>query len=157
MIVRSATLHDLPRIMELEILSYKNPWNERMMHDEIAVNSHAHVMVLEHQDVIIGYSCFWIIDDEAMLNKLTVDPLLRGRGLGRLLLKDTIQRIHSANALRITLEVRVTNTVAQMTYKAQGFVAIGNRKKYYDDGEDAIVMLLQLREGEPYEEVYCRN
>lgn len=155
--IRPATLNDLPRLMDLEVSSYANPWNDRMMHDEITKNTHAHVMVLEHTEVIIGYSCFWIIDDEAMLNKLTIDKVLRGRGLGELLLNDTINRIKSANAQRITLEVRVSNVIAQKTYEKAGFQPIGKRKKYYDDGEDAVVMLLTLREGEPYEEVYCRD
>lgn len=155
--IRPATLDDLPALMALEIDSYQNPWNERMMRGEITDNPHAHVSVMDYDGLLIGYACFWIIDDEAMLNKLTISRPLRGKKLGRLLLKDTIERIQSANCSRITLEVRVSNLVAQNVYLQAGFERIGVRKKYYDDGEDAQVMLLQLREGEPYEEVYCRD
>ena len=155
--IRPAELADLPALMALEIDSYQHPWNESMMKNELNDNPHAHVTVMDYEGIIIGYACFWIIDDEAMLNKLTITRLLRGRQLGQLLLNDTIERMRSAGCIRVTLEVRVSNTVAQAVYQKAGFQMIGIRKKYYDDGEDAQVMLLQLQESEPYEEVYCGN
>ncbi len=155
--IRPATLDDLPALMAIEQDAYKNPWNERMMRGEVSENSHAHVTVMDYNNVVIGYACFWIIDDEAMLNKLTITRPLQGKKLGQLLLQDTIDRVKSANCQRITLEVRVSNVTAQAVYLKAGFERIGIRKKYYDDGEDAQVMLLQLREGEAYEEVYCRD
>jgi len=155
--IRPATVEDIPALVAIEQDTYKNPWNERMMRGEVSENSHAHVTVMDYNGIIIGYACFWIIDDEAMLNKLTISKPLQGKKLGQLLLQDTINRIRSANCQRITLEVRVSNLTAQAVYQKASFERIGIRKKYYDDGEDAQVMLLQLREGEAYEEVYCRD
>lgn len=155
--IRPATLDDLPSLMAIEQDAYKSPWNERMMRGEVSENTHAHVTVMDYNGIIIGYACFWIIEDEGMLNKLTISRPLQGKKLGQLLLQDTIDRIRSANCQRITLEVRVSNVTAHAVYRKAGFEPIGIRKKYYDDGEDAQVMLLQLREGEAYEEVYCRD
>ena len=41
----------------------------------------------------------------------------------------------------LTLEVRVSNEVAQALYRSFGFAPAGARKAYYaDNGEDALVM-----------------
>jgi ribosomal-protein-alanine N-acetyltransferase len=45
----------------------------------------------------------------------------------------------------VTLEVRVSNIGAQKLYESVGFTSQGLRKGYYsDDGEDALIMALQL-------------
>ena len=47
----------------------------------------------------------------------------------------------------MTLEVRVSNIVAQNLYKKYGFKMGGIRKEYYSDNkEDAIIMWNQLKE-----------
>ncbi|MEW6228666.1 MAG: GNAT family N-acetyltransferase, partial [Bacillota bacterium] len=47
----------------------------------------------------------------------------------------------SRGAKRITLEVRVSNLVAQKLYEKLGFVSVGIRPGYYhDNGEDAVIM-----------------
>ena len=44
-------------------------------------------------------------------------------------------------AKRLTLEVRVSNSVAQELYRKYTFKEEGVRKRYYsDDGEDALIM-----------------
>ena len=41
----------------------------------------------------------------------------------------------------MTLEVRISNTVAQNLYTSMGFEVAGRRKKYYTDtGEDGLIM-----------------
>jgi ribosomal-protein-alanine N-acetyltransferase len=45
------------------------------------------------------------------------------------------------------LEVRVTNQPALNLYKKRGFLIVGLCKHYYPDGEDAILMTLDLDEG----------
>ena len=52
----------------------------------------------------------------------------------------------------IYLEVRTSNIRAAKLYKNRGFRVIGSRRSYYQAGdgrEDAIVMRLVLREGQP--------
>lgn len=44
-------------------------------------------------------------------------------------------------AAEITLEVRVSNTVAQNLYRKYMFIVVGERKRYYrDNDEDALIM-----------------
>jgi len=44
----------------------------------------------------------------------------------------------------VLLEVRRTNRPAIRLYRSLGFSAIGVRRRYYSDGEDAIEMMLVL-------------
>ena len=57
---------------------------------------------------------------------------------------DAISRIKSAECENITLEVRVSNVVAINLYKSVGFNIVATRKKYYENGEDAYLMLKEL-------------
>ena len=47
--------------------------------------------------------------------------------------------LHHADSM--TLEVRISNTVAQNLYASLGFEVAGRRKRYYmDTGEDGLIM-----------------
>ena len=62
------------------------------------------------------------------------------------------------NARWLTLEVRVSNTVAQNLYKKYTFKEMGVRRRYYsDDGEDALVMWTDALDSEPFIEALARN
>ena len=43
----------------------------------------------------------------------------------------------------VTLEVRVSNEPAIALYRSFGFEEAGIRKRYYGDGEDALIMWLR--------------
>jgi ribosomal-protein-alanine N-acetyltransferase len=65
----------------------------------------------------------------------------RGHGVGELLLNTLIDHAYELQAQTITLEVRVSNTVAQKLYLKYGFQPAGTRPRYYtDNGEDALIM-----------------
>lgn len=156
--IRPATMEDLPFLLAIEQMAYKEPWTESMMRHEIEDQDHAHVVVLTSDDHIIGYLCFWLIDEMAMINKITVVPPLQGKKLGSLLLTDGLERFKKAGVQVVTLEVRVSNSRAQNLYLRHGFRILGTRKKYYGDGEDAYVMEYRFPEGDAaYEEHYISH
>lgn len=79
--------------------------------------------------------------DEAHLTTIAIKQTYRRLGLGELLLGYSIDRAIEFNARVVTLEVRVSNTVAQKLYEKYGFINAGVRKGYYtDNGEDGIIM-----------------
>ncbi|MYD29817.1 MAG: ribosomal-protein-alanine N-acetyltransferase, partial [Dehalococcoidia bacterium] len=47
----------------------------------------------------------------------------------------------------VTLEVRVSNGAARALYGGCGFEEVGERLRYYADGEDAVIMTLALAAG----------
>lgn len=90
---------------------------------------------------IAGYAGLWLMADEAHITTIAVRPDLRGRGLGELLLCALADVARNIPARWLTLEVRVSNTVAQNLYRKYGFMEHGLRRYYYsDNSEDAIIM-----------------
>ncbi|MGB9751574.1 ribosomal protein S18-alanine N-acetyltransferase [Roseiflexus castenholzii] len=90
---------------------------------------------------IVGYGGVWLSVDEGHITTIAVAPAYRGRGLGELLLNGLIDQALDLNADVLTLEVRVSNIVAQQLYLKYGFRPAGTRPRYYtDNGEDALIM-----------------
>ncbi|MFC1984212.1 ribosomal protein S18-alanine N-acetyltransferase [Chloroflexota bacterium] len=90
---------------------------------------------------ITGFTGFWIMAGEAHITSIAVREIRRRQGIGELLLISVIDLANRLNAHVVTLEVRVSNTVAQSLYYKYGFTQTGLRRNYYiEDREDAVIM-----------------
>lgn len=90
---------------------------------------------------LVGYGGLWLSVDEGHITTIAVAPEYRGRGIGELLLNGLIDQGLALNADMLTLEVRVSNVVAQQLYLKYGFRPAGTRPRYYtDNSEDALIM-----------------
>src|SRR5262249_44556640 len=90
---------------------------------------------------IVGYGGLWLMVDEAHVTSVAVHPPFRGRGLGELLMLALFDVSVRLGAHWVTLEVRVSNSVARSLYQKLGFKEAGIRARYYtDNNEDAVVM-----------------
>lgn len=142
---RSMKLDDIPTICEIEKESFPTPWTEGAFQNEITNNHFAHYLVMEAAGEIAGYAGMWLIMDEAHITNIAVRPHFRGRKLGTRLMMQMQASALFLGAERMTLEVRVSNTVAQSLYAKMGFTPAGLRKGYYtDNGEDAVIMWAEL-------------
>jgi [ribosomal protein S18]-alanine N-acetyltransferase len=142
---RMMRLADIPTICEIEIESFSSPWSEAAFVNELTQNHFAHYVVMEHEERIIGYGGMWIIIDEAHVTNIAVRAAYRGRKLGERLLAELAMKAYRLGAQRMTLEVRVSNIVAQRLYEKFGFRGVGVRRGYYsDNNEDALIMWADL-------------
>ena len=92
-------------------------------------------------EFIAGYVATSYMTDEAHVTGIAVRGSHRGKGLGELLLMSSIELAMRRNSRVVTLEVRVSNHVAQSLYNKYGFNQAGLRKGYYTDNhEDAYIM-----------------
>ncbi len=90
---------------------------------------------------IYAYAGLWLMVDEAHITTIAVRPEMRGNGLGELALCGLIDTALEVGARIMTLEVRISNTVAQNLYLKYGFKQSGLRRRYYsDNNEDALIM-----------------
>jgi ribosomal-protein-alanine N-acetyltransferase len=108
-----------------------------------------------HLASIIGFAGLWLMLDEAHITTIATHPDYRGRGLGELLLCSMTKIAYDIGAQRITLEVRVSNTVAQNLYRKYGFMVVGTRRRYYsDNNEDAYIMTTENINSQSYRAHY---
>jgi ribosomal-protein-alanine N-acetyltransferase len=75
---------------------------------------------------------------------IAVDPNLRKRGIGRMLLTAILKRVRRHDAQSIRLMVRSNNPGAAKFYRSHGFLPVGLVRNYYEDGGTAIRMRLKL-------------
>jgi ribosomal-protein-alanine N-acetyltransferase len=107
---------------------------------------------------IVGYAGLWLMTDEAHITTIAVDPDFQGNGIGELLVVALIDRARQIGARWLTLEVRVSNDVAQRLYEKYTFKEMGIRRRYYsDNGEDALVMWTDPVDSETFLNTLARN
>ena len=93
---------------------------------------------------------------DADIEGIVVDKEFRNKGYAIELLDFAQTELKNQGIEKIFLEVRKSNLPAKSLYLKKGYKEISVRKKYYSDGEDAIVMLKEEGE-EHYEQVYYGN
>ncbi len=147
-VMKQATLLDLPEIMKLETASFANDaWPEETFRSELGANHTFYILALEG-DELVGYAGLSKLpgSDQADIQTIAVREDKRGLGIGRLLMNSLTQQATDLDAKEIFLEVRADNSIAQKLYKLFGFKQIGTRKKYYQpDGVDAFIMKTDLK------------
>lgn len=144
---RMMELDDIDEVVAVDKQSFPNPWSKTTFYQEIMYNDHALYLLMLHDGKIVGYSGMWLIADEAHITNIAILPEYRGKKLGEALLQKTIELARSYDAIVMTLEVRVSNHIAQNLYEKLGFQIGGLRKRYYtDNNEDAYVMWVRFDE-----------
>ena len=108
---------------------------------EKIIDEFSKTLVAYHNGLLIGYINYWIIYDQATINKICILTNKEKLGYGSLLLKETLKRIDEALCVSTTLEVRVSNEKAIRLYTKHDFNTILTKPHYYDDGEDAYYMI----------------
>jgi ribosomal-protein-alanine N-acetyltransferase len=163
-VVELMQIADLRQVMAIEQVSFPTPWPVSAYRHELTQNDLSTYLVLRQRGAeaeaswprragrrlslaarralpVLGYGGFWMIVDEAHISTLAVHSGWRGRGLGELLLVALIEAAVLRGAAEATLEVRVSNVVAQGLYRKHCFAQVGRRKGYYSDNrEDALIM-----------------
>ena len=140
-LVEPMTRADIPAVHEIERLSFRTPWPAYAFEHELEGNRLARYIVARAGPTIVGFAGVWLMVDEAHITTFGVHPDWRRQGIGRRLLLGVVDVALEMRAVRLTLEVRVSNDNAQRLYRAFGFEVVGRRRAYYtDDGEDALVM-----------------
>jgi ribosomal protein S18 acetylase RimI-like enzyme len=142
--IQPASLRDLGSLRRLEQACFESDaWP---LLDLIAVLSWPDVIKLKavENGAMIGFvagdprpseSATWIAT-------IGVDPRYQRRGIGRALLHACEEK---AKLPRMKLTVRMSNQGAISLYEKEGYHSIDIWKRYYNDGEDGLVMEKRLR------------
>jgi [ribosomal protein S18]-alanine N-acetyltransferase len=155
--LRSLRPSDIEAVMAIEKNAFPSPWQPSSFHYEVTENRVANYQALtvrlgDQPARLVGYAGYWLLVDEAHISTIATHPEWRGRGLGELLLLNLLVMAYEEPAQLATLEVRRNNTVAQGLYEKYGFEVVGERRRYYQDKEDALIMTVQ-----PLDQVYRQS
>ncbi|MBN1579517.1 MAG: ribosomal protein S18-alanine N-acetyltransferase [Anaerolineae bacterium] len=149
---------DLEQVIKIEQVAFSAPWPASAYRYELTKNDLSTYLVLRQrhpppmppkqhffrrkpQPSILAYGGFWVMVDEAHISTIATLPEWRGHGLGEMILVAMIDAAILRKAILVTLEVRVSNEVAQNLYHKYHFAVVGRRKGYYhDNNEDALIM-----------------
>ncbi len=146
--VRAMELQDIPRVREIDLVSFSLPWPERSFRFEITENPASRLWVVEArlpdgQTLVVGMIVMWLVLDEAHIGTFAIHPEYRRQGIGQKLLADSLLQAHELGVRQCYLEVRRSNVAAQQLYQRFGFEVVSVRNRYYrDNGEDALMMTL---------------
>jgi ribosomal-protein-alanine N-acetyltransferase len=159
---RPMALADIPRVHEIDMLSFSMPWSERSYLFELTENDASLILVAEASRLgmeveLVGMIVIWVILDEAHVATIATHPGFRGQGIGQQLLARGLMAAYERGARLSYLEVRRGNLVAQTMYRRFGYQVVGERPGYYQDNhEDALLMTLHQLQPEELQQVVNR-
>ncbi len=134
---------DLSYILEIENVSFPNPWREMTFRGEIYNQpiSFPFVIVYKPHKKVIGYIVFWQIKERMQINNIAIHPDYRRMGIAEAVLQQVLSEVRMGGTKFITLEVRPSNIAARTLYNKLGFDVMGIKENYYHDPpEPALVM-----------------
>jgi len=134
---------DLPYVIEIENISYPNPWQLSSFKGEIENRpiSNPYVIIYRPLEKVIGYIIYWHLRDEVQISNIAISPDYRQLGVGERVLRKVLLELRHKNVEFVFLEVRPSNLAARCLYEKLGLTILGLRKGYYrSPPEDAIVM-----------------
>ena len=136
-------LKDVDRIVALQQDNFADGWNKSML--EGAFNSGRFIAIgIEEENKLIGLISSSYNDYDADIEGITIDNDYRRNGFAKALLGLLEVKLKEKNIEKVFLEVRLSNTPAKNLYLGADYKEINVRKKYYSDGEDAVIMAKEL-------------
>ena len=143
--LREMTVEDIEAVIEGETKAFGTSLGYDLIYTDLTFNPYAHYMVLEIDKKVCGYIGLWINDNSEIIN-FYVDSEFRGLGFGEMMLDFAIRLCELSKVNNLSLEVRESNEIAKALYKKHGFVFSHKRERYYDNGEDALVLIKNFGE-----------
>lgn len=135
-----ATPADVDAVHSIEAASFPSPWRREFYAAEVVAESRYNIVAKEN-GVVIGYLFGMWIFDEFHVNKIAVEAGHRRQGIAHALMERCFDFAAQHDISTISLEVRQSNRAAQEFYRFLEFETSYIRKRYYPDGEAAVVMV----------------
>ncbi|WP_435334893.1 ribosomal protein S18-alanine N-acetyltransferase [Haloarchaeobius sp. TZWWS8] len=143
--IRKAEQADLLAVYRIEQTSFPQPWPFEAFQGFLGEPG---FLVATEGQKVTGYVVADCIPNHGRglghIKDLAVHPDRRGQGIGRRLLARAIAALSAQNAASVKLEVRASNDTAKSLYQNFGFETLRTIPRYYDDGENALVMVKSL-------------
>jgi ribosomal-protein-alanine N-acetyltransferase len=133
-------LSDLGDLLAIEEASFPDPWSAELLKGELELRKSRRYTKAVVEERLVGYLGLMFVDEDVHVNTLATLPAHEGHGVATRLLLDGIEASLERGGVNLTLEVAVGNERAQALYRRFGLAPVGVRRRYYANGEDALVM-----------------
>ena len=144
--VEKSSLDDLYDIYEIEKSVFNNYWSELSLRKELENKNFNLNLVCRLNNKIIGYFFSKQVKNEYHILNFALKKNYQHRGYGKNFFNIILKEYILDGS--VFLEVKRSNLSAINFYKKFNFKEIGFKKKYYSDGEDAIIMRLNKKRNE---------
>lgn len=144
--VRRAEEPDLLAVRRIERESFPNPWPTSAFERFLGEPG---FLVAEDDGTVVGFVVADVIASHGRavghVKDLAVHPRRRGQGIGATLLARAMMVLTGGGVGSVKLEVRENNEPARELYRQFGFEPVHAIPDYYEDGEDAVVLVSELQ------------
>lgn len=136
----------LSALVELDQDHFPTPWGQESWNKVFYSMGQRYIMMAEGDGQIMGFTLFdvSVADSFAHLLKIVVSPNVRGLGIGKNLLNESVSVLSGRGIKSFFLEVEEYNTVAINLYESLGFKIIHQKKQFYSSGANALIMTLSV-------------
>lgn len=140
--IRHFRLSDMDRLMTIETACFAGDAYDRNLFAEFYHKCGDLFLVAVRGKSICGYAVTWRRgnSDSAEIASIATHPKVQGKGAASALLESTLRRLRRRKIERLTLMVRVDNAPALAFYQKYAFRRIRLVRKYYEQGQDGILM-----------------
>ena len=134
---------DISFVLSAKKYDFFDVWDENMLLSAFE-SDRFFGYILEDKGKKVGFITFDKSIDEADIEDVFVFPEFRKKGYAKALVTKVLETLKEEKFIKVFLEVRESNLPARKVYENCGFIKISERKKYYNDGENAIVYIKEF-------------
>ncbi|MFH5882538.1 MAG: ribosomal protein S18-alanine N-acetyltransferase [Candidatus Izemoplasmataceae bacterium] len=142
--IRKMDMSDVEFVHQQEMDIFEKSLSKKTLYDEILYNKLAHYFIALKDNQRVGYVGCWITQPNAEIMNFLVIKSMRREKIGTKLMAFIIDLCSKEQVEALTLEVRKSNLQAIRFYESFGFKQEATRKKYYLNGEDALLMVKKI-------------
>ena len=124
-------------VAAIEAVTFAEPWSEKQIEELCDQYGAVARVAVDEDGKVAGYY-------DGYINNIAVREDLRGKGIGKALMRDMTYTASLSGLEGLTLEVRSSNAAARGLYESFGFKVGGIRKKFYQNTEDAVIYWLNV-------------
>lgn len=140
MIIEYANVNDLLQVVQIANEQFKNEaWTYEQFLDELNQNNRI-FLVSKCENVICGYVTALINGYEMEILDIAVKGEYQNKHIASKLLEKLFEIASQKNIEKCFLEVKENNIKAISLYKKFSFKKISERKNYYKDGKNALIL-----------------
>lgn len=145
---RAPQVSDARTLAEAEVVCFSDPWPPQFFLSETLADGRFNRLLVDPGGQLVAYLfCAWQYLNLHVLKVGTL-PEHRRTGFARRLMTLAEEHAEQMGGESLTLEVRQSNDAAIALYKGLDYDQVRVSPRYYQDGEDAVIMEKRIRKFE---------